>query len=472
MICRTLIFFTIGGDGIDLVIDLREGVLGNSGVEFNAESFKRFIEYVVRSAPENSLIKKQWGFLEIGDTGEVLVSVLDEYKVSLKLQLLTMELNIIDFIYSLASPIAGIACIPNGGSVSLYPVDGGTGAYHFTTAYSDNTTEFTEITLQRNEDWWALDIERTENDGYWWRQNAPTEEYIRFEYEQAGVQVNNLSQGDIDIAICDAKYYYDSFNNGVQGYVGHTVAGNPMLLRYNPDSEIGANKDVRWALATFLSDDNNSKWNWINENENASLSTDPYGGLLSNEAHGLWALDTRTNDIEDAKTTIDDYGYIDVDGSGHIMDVNVLIPETQEESTGYYEFLIICMNQIVSNYGIVFHPYYPTVYEQEETYDLMFTEVNVCNINSVYNTLYDEINDEVDQLLYTSIFPADYDTYTTTHAYIQSEIHKHVYAINLGWRNKIYLLKNGVSGFSVPQTGFNTTGDINRLDFRWISKAA
>jgi len=447
-------FFQLGGDGIDLVINLREGIMGADGEFFDAYDFREFIEYVMLHTSRDSLVFKQWNAIANYDFDSTIssvdVSILNNYSVALKLQLNVVQLSITDFIYSLASPIAAIIPLDYYGIPAQYVHGSAMGAYKF---MDNDGADNNEVTLQRNQDWW--------------KQTYTGERYIRLQYD-ADINFQGLSNGNVDMLICDSKDYYDYIDDEgqIQGCSVYKAEGNPIMLTFNPESVIGSNIKVRMALSILLAQENDNKFGL---NEDASLETDPYGGVLSYEAHGLWSLDEHIINPDFAYDLLEDSGYFDVDGSGHIIDLNVMIPE---DNNVYYEYLINCMNQILLGTGVVLQIYNQSSSTMGQQYDFILSEINVCDINSVYNTCYGKFDDDLDELIEEAILAANHDTYTTVNAQIQGDIYRKLYMINLGWKNKMFLLKNGVSGFALPGNGFNTTGDISRIDFRWVSKTS
>ena len=111
-------------------------------------------------------------------------------------------------------------------------------------------------------------------------------------------------------------------------------------------------------------------------------------------------------------------------------------------------------------------------------YDMKIDAVDVTDLNTVYNTMFGKVDTTIDNWLSLTRRAANGQTYISLHAKIQYKLASYCSTcMNLGWENYVFLSRANIQGFEIPQyeedviyEDFTPTGNMSRVDFRWISK--
>ena len=428
--------------------DLREDVVYADGTDFDAEALAEFLLSIREEVSSNTLIYKQWKPViepryEGEDTFES-VTVVNNYTIRFELSFTSSPYGWMDFLYGLASPLAGIGRYY--GDETYTGIANGTGAY----LVVDKGTDCVE--LQPNEYWALGDV---------------AESNVKFTYIGEGNENARAAQlmcGQADVAVIAPGDY-----NTNMGLTATAVADDPLFLFINPDCEELSDITARAALSAAIQN-NNQEFNAGNQMGiqnvlNGNAINPIYNNTLTYEANGLWALEDKrdlngTGQAGNIPNASWQWAGVNLDLVTDDSSYHVLVAQELEMEL---EALGMSIEVEILN---------DEDYEERKAtgnYDLMIKEIEVSNINSVHNETYDILGVVGQALLDKAKTSADKQTYLFMYGNICSGVIATKYWINLGWPQKIICNRSGVSGITFPISGYNPTGDVSRIDFRGVS---
>lgn len=440
-------------DGIILNIKLRDDVSFSNGIPFNISVFEDMINEVKTQTSSSSLIYKQWSPLaEI--EGEGYVRYINDYEGEIRLCFTEdIPFGFIDFIYSLATPMASIVYIPEY-SFSSGGIRTGSGAYQVSSLVVTD-----RITLTPNLNWYGEELVWSEDEDVVYQQCAEDITFI-YQGEESARESMFLSE-EADITMISANGYSTNntfANMSEDEYQAQFLAGNPVMLTFNVNDSLVDDEGYVGEEETLVDilDIREYIFCILAQFEEGNV---PYANWLTDKADGLWAYNLQkwsegNNIIE---IDLSDYPFI------------LWSPNEKYHEIAYQ--VEWCLEQ----YGM------QVVVEEESNvtaYDMKIDAVDVTDLNTVYNTLLGKVNTTIDNWLSLTRRAANGQTYISLHANIQEEfINQCTTRMNLGWENKVFLTQSCIHGFDLPQyeddtvyEDFTPTGNISRVDFRWISK--
>ena len=448
------VYFGDEGNGIILNIKLRENVFFSNGELFDINVFEDMINSVKAQTLEDSLMRRQWSPLSEIE-GEGYVRYINEYEGEIRLCFTDdTPFGFIDFIYSLATPMASIVHI-NEENLEIGGVRVGSGAYQV-----NNLVTSDSVTLTPNLNWYGEELLWSENLDEVHQQSMEDITFIYCQEEDASVNmfVSELA----DIMMISTNMH--SENNYLQSmteeeYQVQFLAGNPVMLTFNVsnpfinESYEGETQtlvdvsDVRTCILQILAQ--------LDE-EDVSL----YAKWLTNKANGLWSYNLQKWSEENNTIEIGFSNY----------------PFILWSPNEKYHEIAYQIEWRLEQYGM------QVVVEEGANiteYDMKIDSVDVTDLNTIYNTLFGKVNANIDNWLSYSLRAANGQTYISLHANIQEEFKTSCTTrMNLGWENYVFLSRANIQGFEIPQyeedviyEDFTPTGNMSRVDFRWIYRA-
>jgi len=400
----------LDGDGLLIIqLNFRDDLNFNDGCPVNAETVKEMI-YNVKGSNRDTLIYKQWQPV-------YKVECMDDLTMQLYLSFSGLNYGFMDFMYGLASPYGSI--VHKEGDEIV-----GSGAYNI------SVKENYIIELYRNE--------------YWWGGNVPTQNITFTICEDNDISCELLRRGEADIGILDGEesvYQYDE-----EAFDYAYVETNPIVAFYNPNSEFLYDVRIRQACDYGI----------YNSQILAMLN-------LSDRSNDFWTIEY-PYDYHLAKELVREVGYPDG------VQLKMLSADDYVNKT---------IAEIVQNYlaeiGIETEIYIvpSDLLEYEASsgnYDIVLAEIDLHNINSIYNAFKNRDEDELSQYISLARSAAAegscFRSYYDVQKYCYNEA---AYMTYFGWRNKVVASNFDVKGFELPQ-GLYPLGDMSRLDFRWVYK--
>ena len=398
------------GDGLLIIqLNFRDDLNFNDGCPVNAETVKEMI-YNVKGSSRDTLIYKQWQPV-------YRLEQIDDCSLQLYLSFSGLNYGFMDFMYGLASPYGSI--VHKEGDEII-----GSGAYNIVSNTADG------VKLERNEDWWGGSV--------------PTQ-YITFKTsENNTVRYSMLHSGEADIGFLDGEDSVDQYYEYEFNY--EYVETNPIVAFYNPNSEFLY--DVRMRRACDYGIYNSLIGTMVN---------------LSDRSNDFWTIVDSYDDCF-AKVLMAEAGCPDgvklkmLAADDH---VNKMIAE------------IVRLNLIEIGIETEIDIVPSDLLEYEASsgnYDIVLAEIDLHNINSIYNAFKNRDEDELSQYISLARSAAAEGSYCRSYYEVQKYCYNEQYYMTyFGWRNKVVASNFDVKGFELPQ-GLYPLGDMSRMDFRWVYK--
>ncbi len=400
----------LDGDGLLIIqLNFRDDLNFNDGCPVNAETVKEMI-YNVRGSSRDTLIYKQWQPV-------YRLEQIDDFSLQLYLSFSGLNYGFMDFMYGLASPYGSI--VHKEGDETI-----GSGAYNIVSNTADG------VKLERNEDWWGGSV--------------PTQ-YITFKTsENNTVRYSMLHSGEADIGFLDGEGSVNQYDEYEFNY--EYVETNPIVAFYNPNSYILHDLNMRRACDYGIN--NYRIGTMVN---------------LSNYSNDFWAY-VDSFDWQSAKQYMWNAGYPD-SVKLKMLAANDYVNKTIAEIVQNY------LAEIGIETEIDIVPSDLLEYEASSgNYDIVLAEIDLHNINSIYNAFKNRDEDELSQYISLARSAAAegscFRSYYDVQKYCYNEA---AYMTYFGWRNKVVASNFDVKGFELPQ-GLYPLGDMSRLDFRWVYK--
>lgn len=457
------------------IYTLREELKFQNGVRLTAYEIEDYIAFA-KLQPTDTLIYKMWA--------PVTIVVYDERTFSFFIDMYNYSMGNMDFNYLLTSPISSIVYVEDPDDVVDDEIPLGTGAYRI-----DSVEIEKKVTLERWEDWWNPATVPTQ---YVTFINVGSLDDARVLLENNGIDVafvNNafLEQDAAMEALVVTKDTSNAPEKTIVQYDGKQVPQigyNPISLFFNTETGLFSNEKVREAVMLAL-------------DKESILAK----GYLLNKANGIWCYYEERMDYADYHKVKDPNPASSYEEKAQGEELSearglALFGELPEDNTitliaqksdlfgvyaTYYEKVVeevqanveaLYENENLLN-DITVEVIYATEseiaeYESNGNYDMILREIDVWNINSAYNTLYGKVSLNIDDLLEKGMLAADAWTYAIHCLGVQWESLSYLPFVNLGFQGKVVLQNANVSGFTAPD-GFCPTGNIGRIDFRWLS---
>lgn len=396
-------------------VTLRTDVYYQDGSVFDAYELYDYISFVKNNG-NGSRAYIQW--LPVVD---MYVDSIDDYKIVFELNFSNLSYGLLEFIYSLSSPISSIGKIENG-TISLI----GTGAYEYL-----DSDEQTYVTLSKNI--------------YWWKDNIFSADILRFVYDDQLSPLNLNSSYDIEIisseGLIPQNSEVDEFYFGEPTYV---IANNPIILKSNHDESIDS----------FFSDFINLDIFYDNSLD-MLFDGNGYINSLLKESYDYWAYDNKFNG-----TKTNNFG----------PQINVACRNTKTVSyiasvmQGLYE-----ADQIYFlNTYIIGNDFYQI--KCDSVYNFYIDEIEVEANNRILSYLDSNTNIYEISLLGLLKRCGTYKSYQYVMANIQELLVENESFAYLGWTYKCIYVNNNINiGYEVYPVGFCPYGDASRIDLRYIS---
>lgn len=400
----------LDGDGLLIIqLNLRDDLNFNDGCPIITETVKEMI-FNAKGSNSDTLIYRQWQPV-------YKVECIDDFTMQLYLSFSGLNYGFMDFMYGLASPYGSI--VHKEGDEII-----GSGAYNVV----DNNNYI--INLARNDNWWGGSV--------------PTPNITFVISEDNDIRYSMLHSGEADISILDGEesvyqYYEETFDYAY-------VETNPIVAFYNPNSEYLY--DVRMRRACDY-----------------GIYNSPIGTMvnLSDRSNDFWTIIDSYDDYF-AKVLMAEAGYPDG------VRLNMLAADDQVNKT-----IAEIAQRYLAEIGIdLLIDLVPSdLFENDATsgnYDIILAEIDLHNINSIYNAFKNRDEDELSQYISLARSAAAegscFRSYYDVQKYCYNEA---AYMTYFGWRNKVVASNFDVKGFELPQ-GLYPLGDMSRLDFRWVYK--
>lgn len=417
--------FLTGCGELVLAITLRSGVYFSDESELTAQDIHNLIS-AAKQQPQNTLIYKQWESV-------AYTHVIDEHTIEFHMNL-PANYGYMDFMYSLATPIASIVKLENDEVV-------GTGAYKIT----DNAEEYATLALRN--DWWKGSLDTSVN-------------VVNFLYYNTSNCLQGLQSGEVALSITNGSIdsVSGSISNGTLK-IEKQLAGNPIAVLMNHDDEILSSQAVRRALF----------WEWdINRIARSSV----YG--LVDFSHDFWTYDGHF--YPGTKTSESAY----VSEAGELMNGNEIDVSNKIElsfiapsSSFSDEFVNAVVTSLTGNEGhftIGHQLLSDEEYDSrinEGNYQLVLKEIELTEINSAYKYLYGKSTPIMDNLLRAARIAAKIETYQDMHVYIQMERVKNNDLFIVGWKQKSLISDGQIENFKITEK-YNPISMVSYIDLRGI----
>lgn len=420
----------LGGEGeLVLEVTLREGVRFSNGIEFTAYDVQNLISVAKQQLPD-TLIYKQW---EAVNYTYVTSPTSMEFHMALP-----ENYGYIDFMYSLATPIASIVKLDGNDVV-------GTGAYSIVGCSDDIAN------LERNENWWKGTLDTSVD-------------YVNFFYYSNSQDcLSHLQANEVSLSIASGSI--SSVSSAIVSgelTLEKQIAGNPIALLMNKQDELLTNEFARQSIF----------WG-IKAND---LIGDNLG--LLGASHDYWTFDGHyyPGDINDD----DDYLYkkqwILID---HAIDVSSQIPlsilcsnneydkkianaisdqleQSSQPGQSCYDVGIIAANESVYNSQIA-----------EGNYQLALKEIELTEIDSAYKYFYGQSTDNMDLLLNAMKRSAKIRTFQIMQVMVQRERVNNKDLFIVGWKQKSLISNGQIENFKITEK-YNPISMVSYIDLRGI----
>lgn len=414
--------------------ELREDLRFSDGSYLTADSIKDMVDQA-KTLSTDSIARRQWQ--------AVTIQVIEDYKFRMDVDFGGQPYGLTDFLYSLASPSGSIFMVEE--SQDCAPIGSGM----FVLA---DFVERQSATFERNSNWEA--------------ENSP----VYAKYGSSGT--GNLAQRIVFKNMIDPSRIASYIENEilqvgiVQGQEPSVdeyyheisivqVAGNPIALTFNPSLK------EETPYANFIRE---IIVHGFDKNKDEEISL-----LESSSDHwaiGTWGKEERKYLIELGRGEL---GMFYDDETLPDVYLTLIHPQGRvySEIAGKIKYGLSGWNIYVDIFEMDATNYEAAL--QSGNYDLALTEIDLMDINSAHKTFYGKGNDDMDRYLNFAKNALSVELYGKMHIAVQAECKNSVALFNLGWEQNNVLLGYRVSGLTKP-SGYCPTGDISRLDFRWIRR--
>ena len=397
-----------------LRMKVRENLTFSDGYDINAQTITEWIDYA-KSAGSNTAIYKQWRPV-------VQTYMEDDYTFLIELSFAGLNYKFADFMYNLTTPAASIAHIDEEGNVS------GSGSYGLD--YVGETES-------------GLPVARLKKRG-----STDTVSFVVVQDDTEREMIYQVGEGDIAILNGNSSVTVPEEN------IGKT---NPIIAFYNTNSEKMSNIALRKAC------------NYAIDNE---AIIDLNG--LSFESNTVWKLgsyyNSETFPLDVAADWLTQYK-----SETGITDEFVTVT-LHHDGTELGRNISTKIGENLATAGIICDIYGGDILPDEDfngVYDIELKEVDLRNVNSVYNAFkgYESGNDaDFTYLLDRADSAANVGSYCRSYYEVQQYCFNNMsYMTYFGYKNMRVAVQSGVSGLYMPQ-GVFPLGDMDRLDFRNVVK--
>ena len=420
----------LGGEGeLVLEVTLRDNVRFSDGSEFTTQELQDLIS-AAKQRPQNTLIYKQW---EAVNYTYVTSPTTIEFHMSLP-----ENYGYIDFMYSLATPIASIVKLDGNDVV-------GTGAYSIV-GCDENIAN-----LERNENWWKGAL-------------STSVDYVNFcYYSNSQDCLSHLQANEVSMSIASGSI------SSVSSAIGSgdltlekQIAGNPIALLMNKQDELLTNEFARQSIFWGIK---------------ANALIGDYFGLLG-ASHDYWTFDGHyyPGDINDD----DDYLYkkqwILID---HAIDVSSQIPLSILCSNNEYDIQIAnaISNQLEQSsqpeqrcYEVGITAANEGTYNSQiatGNYQLALKEIELTEIDSAYKYFYGQSTDNMDLLLNAMKHSAKIYTFQVMQLLVQAERVNNKDLLIVGWKQKSLISNGQVENIKYTEK-YNPISMVSYIDLRGI----
>ena len=416
----------LGGEGeLVLEVTLRDNVRFSDGSEFTTQELQDLIS-AAKQRPQNTLIYKQW---EAVNYTYVTSPTTIEFHMSLP-----ENYGYIDFMYSLATPIASIVKLDGNDVV-------GTGAYSIVGCSDDIAN------LERNENWWKGAL-------------STSVDYVNFFYYSNSQDcLSHLQSNDVSLSIASGSI------NSVSSAIGSgdltlekQIAGNPIALLMNKQDELLTNYFARQSIF----------WG-IKAN---GLIGDNFG--LLGASHDYWTFDghycmTDSDYLREKREILCDNG-IDVSNpislsilcSNNEYDIQIAnaignqLEQSSQPEQRCYEVGITATYEGTYNSQIA-----------TGNYQLALKEIELTDIDSAYKYFYGQSTDNMDKLLNAMKHSAKIYTFQVMQLLVQAERVNNKDLLIVGWKQKSLISNGQIENFKITEK-YNPISMVSYIDLRGI----
>ena len=416
----------LGGEGeLVLEVTLREGVRFSNGIEFTAYDVQNLISVAKQQLPD-TLIYKQW---EAVNYTYVTSPTSMEFHMSLP-----ENYGYIDFMYSLATPIASIVKLDGNDVI-------GTGAYSIVGC------DESIANLERNENWWKGAL-------------STSVDYVNFcYYSNSQDCLSHLQGNEVSLSIASGSI------NSVSSAIGSgdltlekQIAGNPIALLMNKQDELLTNEFARQSIFWGIK-------------ANALIGDNL--GLLG-ASHDYWTFDGhyRFTDDEylDKKYEILYNNGIDVSNpislsilcSNNEYDIQIAnaignqLEQSSQPEQRCYEVCITAANEGTYNSQIA-----------TGNYQLALKEIELTEIDSAYKYFYGQSTENMDNLLNAMKRSAKIRTFQIMQVMVQRERVNNKDLLIVGWKQKSLISNGQIENFKITEK-YNPISMVSYIDLRGI----
>lgn len=416
----------LGGEGeLVLEVTLRDNVRFSDGSEFTTQELQDLIS-AAKQRPQNTLIYKQW---EAVNYTYVTSPTTIEFHMSLP-----ENYGYIDFMYSLATPIASIVKLDGNDVV-------GTGAYSIVGCSDDIAN------LERNENWWKGTLDTSVD-------------YVNFFYYSNSQDcLSHLQGNEVSLSIASGSI------NSVSSAIGSgdltlekQIAGNPIALLMNKQNELLTNEFARQSIFWGIK-------------ANALIG---YNLGLLGASHDYWTFDGhyRFTDDEylDKKYEILYNNGIDVSNpislsilcSNNEYDIQIAnaignqLEQSNQPEQRCYEVGITAANEGTYNSQIA-----------TGNYQLALKEIELTEIDSAYKYFYGQSTENMDKLLNAMKHSAKIYTFQVMQLLVQAERVNNKDLLIAGWKQKSLISNGQIENFKITEK-YNPISMVSYIDLRGI----
>ena len=416
----------LGGEGeLVLEVTLRDNVRFSDGSEFTTQELQDLIS-AAKQRPQNTLIYKQW---EAVNYTYVTSPTTIEFHMSLP-----ENYGYIDFMYSLATPIASIVKLDGNDVV-------GTGAYSIVGCSNDIAN------LERNENWWKGTL------------NTSVDYVNFFYYSNSQDCLSHLQANEVSLSIASGSI--SSVSSAIVSgelTLEKQIAGNPIALLMNKQDELLTNEFARQSIFWGIK-------------ANALIGDNL--GLLG-ASHDYWTFDGhyRFTDDEylDKKYEILYNNGIDVSNpiplsilcSNNEYDKKIAnaisgqLGQSDQLGQRCYEVGITAVNESTYNSQIA-----------TGNYQLALKEIELTEIDSAYKYFYGQSTDNMDLLLNAMKRSAKIRTFQIMQVMVQRERVNNKDLLIVGWKQKSLISNGQIENFKITEK-YNPISMVSYIDLRGI----
>ncbi len=410
----------LGGEGeLVLEVTLRENVRFSNGMEFTAYDVQDLIS-AAKGQSSDTLIYKQW---EAVNYTYVTSPTTMEFHMNLP-----ENYGYIDFMYSLATPIASIVKLDEHDVV-------GTGAYSIMGCSDDFAN------LERNENWWKGTL------------NTSVDYVNFFYYSNSEDCLNHFQTDEVSLAIASGSI--SSVSSAIDSgelKLEKQIAGNPIALLMNKQDVLLTNDFVRESIFLGIKANN--------------LINDDFG--LLDASHDYWTYDghyIRSDEtyLDKIEQTLNDKG-IDVSNPIPLTilysnnEYNREIATAMQLQLGqhYFDIDLIAANESTYNSQIA-----------TSNYQLALKEIELTEIDSAYKYFYGQSTENMDKLLNAMKRSAKIYTFQVMQLLVQAERVNNQDLFIVGWKQKSLISNGQIENFKITEK-YNPISMVSYIDLRGI----